>query len=411
MSDISVIIPVFNVEPYLAECLDSILEQKNVALEVICVEDASEDGSKDILKRYAKEDKRIRILENRKNRGLSYTRNRGLLSANGKYVLFVDSDDMLKENALQELFQYAQANNLEGIVFDMEYKIEGRFAKEKLENAGVVLNPAIPEKIRNGKELFICLSEYGNWKMEAWRYFWRKDFLIQNKLFFYNGLLHEDILFTFLCLMHTKRIANLNHKYYVYRKRDASITSQMNYKYVESHFIIFLEIFNYWKNHNFDKRTEAAIGQYAELAYGRFQRAKKYFAEFQQLSLGSMADQFLYEKIYERKQRKYASLEADKITRLKQAEKVILYGAGEIAAEVTELLEEHGVAISAVAVTDKRNNMKKLRGYPVYGMDELMEWKKNAIVVIAVTERYHNGILKHLECLGFLNVMFLDKKE
>ena len=184
MSDISVVIPVFNVEPYLSECLDSILEQKNVALEVICVEDASEDGSKDILKRYAKEGKRIRILENRKNRGLSYTRNRGLLSANGKYVLFVDSDDMLKENVLQELYQYAEANNLEGIVFDMEYKIEGGFAKEKLENAGVVLSQAIPEKIRNGKELFICLSEYGNWKMEAWRYFWRKDFLIKNKLFF-----------------------------------------------------------------------------------------------------------------------------------------------------------------------------------------------------------------------------------
>lgn len=97
--ELSVIVPVYNTETFITTCLDSILSQKGVNMEVIIVNDGSTDNSVDILKRYAKQDSRIRY-ECQKNQGLSVARNTGLRSAVGKYVLFVDSDDWLLPDSL-----------------------------------------------------------------------------------------------------------------------------------------------------------------------------------------------------------------------------------------------------------------------------------------------------------------------
>ena len=100
---VSVIIPVYNVENYLKACLQSVQKQNIEEIEIICVEDCSTDGSLEVLEACAQEDKRIVILKNEKNEGLSYSRNRGMLAARGSYLMYVDSDDLLAENALIEL--------------------------------------------------------------------------------------------------------------------------------------------------------------------------------------------------------------------------------------------------------------------------------------------------------------------
>ena len=104
----SVIIPIYEVEQYLRECLDSIIRQTLKNFEIICVDDASTDGSGNIVREYAAKDIRIRYISHGKNRGLGAARNTGLDLAKGRYVLFVDADDFMEPDMILKLLQKAQ---------------------------------------------------------------------------------------------------------------------------------------------------------------------------------------------------------------------------------------------------------------------------------------------------------------
>lgn len=115
---ISVIIPVYNVENYLSECLDSIINQSLNDIEIICINDGSTDNSLKILQDYEKRDNRIRVI-NQKNSGLGATRNVGLSLSEGKYVYFMDSDDYLELSTLEELYHLAETNSLDIVLFKL----------------------------------------------------------------------------------------------------------------------------------------------------------------------------------------------------------------------------------------------------------------------------------------------------
>ena len=109
MTKVSVIVPVYNVEDYLCECLDSLITQTLSDIEIICINDGSTDNSLEILTNYSKRDSRIKIIT-QENKGLSSARNRGFEFINGKYTYFIDSDDILKSDALEKLYNLAEAN-------------------------------------------------------------------------------------------------------------------------------------------------------------------------------------------------------------------------------------------------------------------------------------------------------------
>ena len=113
---ISIIIPVYNVEKYLRECLNSVVNQTMRDIEIICVNDGSTDGSLDILKEYAKKDDRI-IVINQTNGFVESARNNGLKIAKGEYIQFVDSDDYLELNACETAYKYALLYNADVVVF------------------------------------------------------------------------------------------------------------------------------------------------------------------------------------------------------------------------------------------------------------------------------------------------------
>ena len=116
---ISVIIPVYNVEDYLEECLDSIINQTFKDLEIICINDGSQDNSLNILEEYAEKDNRIKIITT-KNQGLSAARNRGLENITGDYVYFIDSDDYLELTAFEELYAVSEEKSLDLIHFKFD---------------------------------------------------------------------------------------------------------------------------------------------------------------------------------------------------------------------------------------------------------------------------------------------------
>ncbi len=102
-TEVSIIIPVFNKEAHLGDCLDSVLNQSFKALEVICIDDASEDQSGEILRNYANRDSRLRVIKNSENLGPGQSRNIGIETAEGKFLRFVDADDLLPHKSIEKL--------------------------------------------------------------------------------------------------------------------------------------------------------------------------------------------------------------------------------------------------------------------------------------------------------------------
>ncbi|MDR2664218.1 MAG: glycosyltransferase [Puniceicoccales bacterium] len=117
---VSICVPVYNEEPYVAAALDSALNQTLEDIEVVCVDDGSTDGSLAILKKYAAKDPRIRILENGKNRGLLYARMRSILASTGEYVLCLDSDDELFLDIARLAYEKAKETGAEVVFFESE---------------------------------------------------------------------------------------------------------------------------------------------------------------------------------------------------------------------------------------------------------------------------------------------------
>ena len=129
MINVSVIIPVYNVEKYLVDCLESVIQQSMREIEIICVNDGSTDSSYDILSEYADKDPRILIL-NKENKGLSAARNTGLRKASGKYILFLDSDDYLSSpDILESLCKKADKEELDQLYFDAKVVFENENVK------------------------------------------------------------------------------------------------------------------------------------------------------------------------------------------------------------------------------------------------------------------------------------------
>ena len=110
--EVSVVVPVYNKAPYLAACLESVLAQTLPSLELICVDDGSTDGSREILDRFAERDPRVKVICHDRNRGAAAARNLGLDAANGEFVQFTDADDLLDPDALRLLITAARADTV-----------------------------------------------------------------------------------------------------------------------------------------------------------------------------------------------------------------------------------------------------------------------------------------------------------
>lgn len=121
--NISVLVPVYNVEPYLAQCLESICSQTLRELEIVCVDDASTDGSLSILREFAERDPRVKVVQAPENGGLSRSRNLAMSHAVGEYLFLVDSDDWLETDLLEEMYRRAKALDADRLACGFRYFI------------------------------------------------------------------------------------------------------------------------------------------------------------------------------------------------------------------------------------------------------------------------------------------------
>ncbi len=213
MPAISVIIPVYNVEPYLRECLDSVVNQTFRDLEIICVNDGSTDGSPAILEEYAAKDNRIQIV-NKENGGLNTARNAGLARVTGEYFAILDSDDWLDLTAYEKAYDRAKESDA-----DMTQYF---FTFVDFPNRKDLAIPICDNEIEEQSEKIQSVSN--TWSV-CWCYLWKTEFVKKNKLQFHNDLKSNDeITFTYKAALLANKISVIPERLHYYRFRASSLT-------------------------------------------------------------------------------------------------------------------------------------------------------------------------------------------
>ena len=240
---VSVIIPVYNVAPYIVSCLDSIYHQTYQNLEVILVDDCGTDNSMEIIDQYLTPEMRqvTKVVHHEKNRGLSAARNTGIEHATGKYLLFVDSDDSISLNAISLMINMAEKNNLQ-LVIGEYYKIN----EEKKKYIQVDLQ----ENLITDNET--ALNQYTNlkWYNIACNKLLLTDFVKSNNLYFKEGYIFEDELWGFMLATKVKRMGVIREPLYNYYTRPNSI---MDLNRGSRRWLGFLKILPLIKEHIFNE--------------------------------------------------------------------------------------------------------------------------------------------------------------
>lgn len=398
---ISIIIPVYNVEKYLRECLDSIIQQGFQEYEIICVNDASPDNSEKILLEYAAQYAQIKVLNHSENRGLSAARNTGLMSAGGKYVLFVDSDDMIAQGMLQDLYYTAEQQHTDMVGFDIVFLCEDRDYRNKFLNR---IKSQRIDGVYSGKELFCKLAFEGHMKNAACQWFIKREFLKEYHIKFYEGILHEDELFSFLCFMNAQRVMYIEKDYYVYRQRNGSIMATKDYRRAESLFVILIQILTYWNSHVFTDRENQAIEKFFLNLTSAYHSYSCFGQKTEKLTVGGYVEKAVYDAL-QRKKNKYLVLDEGQFEQIEKADNVIVFGAGYAAAEIVNMLRARKLEISVIAVSNMDRNPKMFGGYKVDAIENVACYMKNAVVVIGVTKKYRLGICEKLMQLGYCDII------
>ena len=234
MVSISCIMPIYNVEQYLKESLESVLCQSFQDYEIICINDGSTDNSLNVLKKYAEQDSRIKIL-NQDNKGQGAARNLGINNAIGEIIIFLDPDDILEENAFDTIYKSFQKTKANIIQFDYKEfydysnKIKNRSLKQSVKKVYKFnlksLQEYVPQKFSLLRFIRMC----------CWDKAYKRDFIEKNDIRFALSKHAEDHIFVQKALFFAKKIFYINKYLYKYRIRANSAVNKVS----EENFCIF----------------------------------------------------------------------------------------------------------------------------------------------------------------------------
>ncbi|MBQ8464939.1 MAG: glycosyltransferase [Alphaproteobacteria bacterium] len=288
MTKVSVIIPVYNVEPYLKKCLNSVANQTLKEIEIICVNDGSTDNSLQILEEYANKDKRIKII-NQKNQGLSGARNSGLKIASGKYVGFIDSDDWIDKNFYEVLVEAMEKNGADFSMAGM--RIVGTNGVLIDNNTPNCITENLAEKIKLLPNGSVCDKLFS---LKLFR---------DNQLTFPQGKYYEDNIVLEKLAFYSKTAVFTNEvSYYYFQNTNGichSVSEKAENKKMEDRFYITQEILNFAHKNNIKGRVLEEIKLFAVRTVANvFLNAKsQYYRQIKQI-LGRL---FVWKMMYKKK--------------------------------------------------------------------------------------------------------------
>lgn len=221
---LSIIVPVYNVEPYIRPCFESLFKQglDEQDFEVILVNDGTQDNSFGKIEDLFREHRNVMRID-QENQGLSGARNTGMKYATGQYILFVDSDDLIVEDSLSKLLPIAIDTSADLVVADFL-----KLSDDEILTYHSDLSHACDYRVKTGSELF--LEDLDPSQNYVWRTLYRREFLEKNNLKFIHGICYEDMPFTPRCYLKAKKCVRAYCDLYLYRMGHSSITSTMSTK-------------------------------------------------------------------------------------------------------------------------------------------------------------------------------------
>ena len=263
MEKISVIIPIYNMQDYLNDCLNSVIASSYKNIEILCVNDCSTDKSIDILQEYQKKDERIRIITHEQNKGLGGARNSGIEAATGEYIVFVDSDDVISDNMIEELYDYINQTQADLVFCDIMLLDDRSLKPYKPVHDLKYVRDKILEPQKN-------FAPFVNIWPSAWNKIWKKSII--EYIRFPENIYYEDHLFYYKYLFKCNKVAYLDKPLYFYRQRMDSI---MHRSLTDKDYIVLegqSRLYDYTINHYPDLEDAAACRFADDLIMVLFQR-------------------------------------------------------------------------------------------------------------------------------------------
>lgn len=436
MALVSVIVPIYNVEKYLRQCISSILAQTMKDLEIICVNDGSTDNSLEILNKFASYDSRVKVIS-KQNSGYGDSMNIGIDNAEGEYIGIVESDDYILPDMFSSLFREAKEKDAD-VVKSNYYSISERAGRNY-------------EEILSGIPYHTIFSSNDYMKIwdiipSIWSGLYKKDFLEKHKILFHTsaGASYQDISFWYKVLLSAKKIVCVPEAYLCYRSdnENSSVKSPKKVfcimdefrvikKYIkEKHLefmlpIILKEQFIHYIGNYF--RIDS-LYQYAFLERMKEELKQDYESGYMNKSLWTEENWKLMRHIIQEPDSYFESTNIDYFNKYKyreytvnhnlanvgakkmigDAEEIIIYGAGMYGQRLLERFSDKSKIIG-FAVTDLEDDTpKEIKGIPVFDIKDLRKDHVKAIVIVAMKKSTQLSVLELLKNYGFNSVISVD---
>lgn len=427
--NISVIMPLYNAEKYLEEALESVKEQTYPNFEIICINDASTDTTVEILHKYQKLDKRMRIIENHERLGAAISRNKGIREARGKYLIFLDGDDVFDEEMLKSAYETIEKYSVDIVMF--EYL--------KVSNERIHEKRSIPrsEKFiaKYCKKPFTVLEcepiEFTSWHFGPCDKLYRKDFICENQLEFQTLSSSNDVYFVEMAYFLAGKIIMLDDRRVMLYNRDHAEPTRISYDrdpmcayladvkignelidrgmfpslfqyyYCRLYYRLRLALMKTKKRENaelfYDFLRKEGVENFLSLSEEYYRNTDSYIrnllGNFNKLefSSGWYKDEGILAF--------YLNRNADRVLQLFQSyvnrdARIALWGAGENGNILLGFLQKHNLQIAEVVDRSEKKQGMKIRGYEVRKPEAVLD---NIQVVCPSTYSIYEEVLKELK--------------
>lgn len=427
MPKVSILIPIYNVEKYLGQCLESIINQTLKDIEIICINDGSSDASAKILNEYAKKDPRIVVIS-KKNTGYGHSMNVGLKKAMGDYIGIVESDDFIDRSMFEDLYNAAVSHKVDIVKSNyFAHNVLGDFFEPRLDEFPY-------EKIFRPRDVYNLFRV----QPTIWSAIYDRKFLLKNDIYFNEtpGAAYQDLSFTVKVFVCAESIYLLRNAYLHYRidNQNSSVNSTGKVfcicdeyneiikflerkKLLDSELKYLVELLRFdsyrWNYERLNEKNKMCFAQRIIVDFNKakannlLKRAYWGDQDWEELNyLLKNSDEYFCSKMCEKQN--LLLYKKALLDRLNSKKYIILYGAGYWGQRDCVNLKKAGIMIKAFAVSNMSKNQSAIMDIPVIEIEKLCQYKNDCIILVTPRSSIKIEIVKKLFELDFSDIILMN---